>query len=354
LAIIIGLALQSSLADVFSGVVLNIERPYHIGDWIIIDDNLQGQIVETNWRATHILTGNHDIAIIPNSVIAKAKLVNCSKPTRLHGASLRIKLEPLTTPAATCALLKEALLSSTHVLRTPEPGVTIKDISAESMDFELGYTVGDIGKVDEVQNELFERVYRTVSAAGLKFAPRLNSITRSVDAVSGQLGPTERLLAGISLFSTLTRDEISSVASQMQLKEYKPGTLVARHGTILHALYIVGFGVLRGTVEDDGDKVEIARLAPGDYFGELGLLTGASINGELTSLTKAGIYEISKEALTPLLRARPHLVEELSESLAHRQLTRQAVLDERRHEEQHQEGRAERIAASIKRLFSLR
>jgi small-conductance mechanosensitive channel/CRP-like cAMP-binding protein len=354
LAIIIGLALQSSLADVFSGVVLNIERPYHIGDWIIIDDNLQGQIVETNWRATHILTGNHDVAIIPNSVIAKAKLVNCSKPTRLHGASLRIKLEPLTTPAATCALLKEALLSSTHVLRTPEPGVTIKDISAESMDFELGYTVGDIGKVDEVQNELFERVYRTVSAAGLKFAPRLNSITRSVDAVSGQLGPTERLLAGISLFSTLTRDEISSVASQMQLKEYKPGTLVARHGTILHALYIVGFGVLRGTVEDDGDKVEIARLAPGDYFGELGLLTGASINGELTTLTKVGIYEISKEALTPLLRARPHLVEELSESLAHRQLARQAVLDERRHEEQHQEGRAERIAASIKRLFSLR
>jgi hypothetical protein len=53
-----------------SGIVLHIESPYRVGDWIIVDDNFQGQIVETDWRATHILTGNQDIAIIPNSVIA--------------------------------------------------------------------------------------------------------------------------------------------------------------------------------------------------------------------------------------------------------------------------------------------
>jgi small-conductance mechanosensitive channel len=82
LAIIIGLALQSSLADVFSGIVLNIERPYHVGDWIVLDGTVQGQVIETNWRATHILTGNQDVAIIPNSVIAKSKLVNCSSPPR--------------------------------------------------------------------------------------------------------------------------------------------------------------------------------------------------------------------------------------------------------------------------------
>jgi small-conductance mechanosensitive channel len=46
-------------------------------------DNFQGQIVETNWRATHILTGNQDIVIIPNSVIAELKLVNCSTPRAL-------------------------------------------------------------------------------------------------------------------------------------------------------------------------------------------------------------------------------------------------------------------------------
>src|SRR3979490_2261490 len=87
LAIVIGLALQSSLGDVFSGIVLNIERPYRVGDWIILDDTVQGKVIETNWRATHLLTGRQDVAIVPNSVIAKSKLVNCSSPTRIHGAS---------------------------------------------------------------------------------------------------------------------------------------------------------------------------------------------------------------------------------------------------------------------------
>jgi small-conductance mechanosensitive channel len=169
LAIIIGLALQSSLGDVFSGIVLNIERPYRVGDWIILDDTLQGRVIETNWRATHILTGNQDVAIIPNSIIAKSRLVNCSTPTKTHGTSIRVKLEPSLTPAAGCNLLNEMLLGSTQILWTPEPTVTIKDVSAEMIDFEIFYAVADIGAVDRAQNELFERIYRAVSAAGAKF-----------------------------------------------------------------------------------------------------------------------------------------------------------------------------------------
>src|ERR1700704_170537 len=175
LAIIIGLALQSSLGDVFSGIVLNIERPYGVGDWIILDDTLQGKVIETNWRATHILTGNQDVAIIPNSVIAKSKLVNCSTPTKIHGASIRVRLEPSLTPAAGCNLLKEVLLGTTHILRTPEPSVTIKDLSAEMIDFELSFSVADVGSVDQAQNELFDRVYRAAAAAGARFSPRLAS-----------------------------------------------------------------------------------------------------------------------------------------------------------------------------------
>src|SRR6202030_325508 len=173
LAIILGLALQSTLGDVFSGIVLGIERPYHIGDWIILDDNVQGKVIETNWRATHILTGNRDVAIVPNSVIAKSKVVNCSTPTKIHGASIRVRLEPSLTPAAGCNLLKEVLLGSTHILRTPEPTVTIKDLSAEMIDFELSFSVADVGAVDRAPNELFHRVYRAAAAVAARFWQRL-------------------------------------------------------------------------------------------------------------------------------------------------------------------------------------
>jgi small-conductance mechanosensitive channel/CRP-like cAMP-binding protein len=353
LAIIIGLALQSSLGDVFSGIVLNIERPYRVGDWIILDDTVQGKVIETNWRATHILTGNQDVAIIPNSVIAKTKLVNCSTPTKIHGASIRVKLEPSLTPATGCNLLKEVLLGSTHILRTPEPSVTIKDLSAEMIDFELSFSVADVSAVDQAQNELFDRVYRAAAAAGAKFSPRLaGSARKTAPEDKGESGVPERLLEGISLFSTLTAEEKAVLASQMQRKDYKPGEVIVKKGTILQALCIVSYGVLVGSAEENGRKFEVARLAPGDYFGELGLLTGEPLNGEITALTRVVIYEISKDALSPLLKARPNMTEELSESLASRRLANRTLLDYGQ-KEQHEDGLADRVAANIRRLFSL-
>jgi CRP-like cAMP-binding protein len=106
-------------------------------------------------------------------------------------------------------------------------------------------------------------------------------------------------------------------------------------------------------VEQDGRKIEVARLAPGDYFGEVGLLTGEPLKGDLAALTLVVIYEISKDALAPLLKARPAMAEELSESLASRQLAHRTVLDHRDHEEPHGDGLAERVLGSIRRLFSL-
>src|ERR1700733_10032807 len=354
LAIIIGLALQSSLGDVFSGIVLNIEPPYRVGDWIILDDTLQGKVIETNWRATHILTGNQDVAIIPNSIIAKSRLLNCSAPTKTHGTSIRVRLEPSLTPAARCNLLKEVLLGSTQILRTPEPTVTIKDLSAEMIDFELSYSVADISAVDRAQNELFNRVFRAAAAAGAKFSPHLSGVPgKTPPEEKGESGIPERLLAGISLFSTLTAEEKAALASKMQRKDYKAGEVIVRTGTILQALCIVSYGVLVGSAEENGRKIEVIRLAPGDYFGEVGLLTGEPVNGELTALTRVVIYEISKDALSPLLKARPNLAEELSENLASRQLARRTVLDYNGHKEQHEDGLADRVAANIRRLFSL-
>ncbi|MGO8176435.1 mechanosensitive ion channel domain-containing protein, partial [Rhizobium ruizarguesonis] len=51
-AIILGLAIQNTLADVFSGIALKLGRPYIICDWILLSDGTEGRVVESNWRAT--------------------------------------------------------------------------------------------------------------------------------------------------------------------------------------------------------------------------------------------------------------------------------------------------------------
>ena len=54
-AIILGLALQNTLSDVFSGIALGLGRPYVLGDWIVLSDGTEGRVVETNWRSTPCL-----------------------------------------------------------------------------------------------------------------------------------------------------------------------------------------------------------------------------------------------------------------------------------------------------------
>ena len=137
IAIVLGLALQNTLGDVFSGVVLNFARPYHPGDWVILDGGMQGRVVETNWRATHILTPDNDLAIIPNSIIAKTKLINASQPLQAHGLTIVVRLEPTVAPSGGCVALQAALLSCNRILRTPAPTVTVRAVDAVATEYEI-------------------------------------------------------------------------------------------------------------------------------------------------------------------------------------------------------------------------
>ena len=97
MAIVIGLALQSTLADVFSGIVLNTTRPYQIGDSISIDGT-EGKVLDIDWRATRLLTGSGSLAVIPNSVAAKARLLNHSRPADVNGVSICVVVPAKVRP----------------------------------------------------------------------------------------------------------------------------------------------------------------------------------------------------------------------------------------------------------------
>jgi small-conductance mechanosensitive channel len=67
------------------------------GDWISIDGGTDGQVIELNWRTTHVLTARRDLAIVPNSTIAKSKIVNLvhhSPPAPLRDQQRRLTPQP--------------------------------------------------------------------------------------------------------------------------------------------------------------------------------------------------------------------------------------------------------------------
>ena len=169
-AIILGLALQSTLGDVFSGIVLSFSRPYRPGDWVSVEGGTDGRVIELNWRATYLLTARRDLAIVPNSTIAKSKIVNVSSPSGLHGASVTVQVDAGTPPSRCSEILEHAIRNSILIVATPAPTVTIKTINATYTEFEIAFFVEELASTVKAQNELFDFIYRHLSAAGIELA----------------------------------------------------------------------------------------------------------------------------------------------------------------------------------------
>ncbi len=353
-AIILGLALQSTLADVFSGIAINLGRSYSIGDWIVIDGGPEGRIIEANWQAIHLLTPSNDLAVIPNSVLAKAKLVNISSPNEAHGAKTMVLLQPTMPPSQVVELALEALASCNLILHAPIPTVTIKSFSASEVELELSYRIRDRSIASAAQNEVLDRVFRHATAAGLRFAPTpggadIAASLRNGDDIAAPLSP-RALVGRLPLFSSLSEQQKMALAEKMSSRTYAAGELVIEQGTISQTLTILRSGVLALYSVADGREHELMRLAPGEYFGEGGFLLGEPQLGAMRALTRVIVYDIKAEDLAPLLKERPTLAEELGRVLASRRAI--AAADETKMAS-HDNPSAKRLSDRIRQLFKI-
>ena len=320
IAIILGLALQSTLGDVFSGIVLSFSHPYRPGDWISIEGGTEGRVIETNWRATHILTAKRDLAIVPNSTIAKSRIVNASSPSGIHGATISVQVGSGAIPSAAAEPLRHAVLNCRLILEVPAPSVTLKSINAGYNEFDVTFFVEDLGSTTAAQNELYDLIYRHLGAAGIDLAPPPAKSGRGADPRRPPPGsPAELLLGQVAAFATLTPAERAAAAERLKPRSYDQGDILYEPGTVLQSLSIIASGVVSCTHEDDEFEAELARLGPAEFFGELGLLTDAAARVCVTALTTVTVYELAKDGLAGVLAAHPEVAEALHRSLASRQ-----------------------------------
>lgn len=102
-SIVLGLALQNSVGQVISGLLLLFEQPFELGDWIDTP-SARGRVVEVNWRATHIDTGS-GLQVMPNSVLAGASFTNLSRPAGAFATSVTTTFATDDPPDEVCAML---------------------------------------------------------------------------------------------------------------------------------------------------------------------------------------------------------------------------------------------------------
>ena len=168
LAIVLGLALQSTLGDLLSGLAINIERPFGAGDWITLADHTCGQVMQVNWRATRLRTWKHDIVIVPNSFITKAIVTNHCRPKGPHRCTIRLNVDFAVSPSRVIEALKVAARSSPSVARATVPLAYARGISEAVIEYELAFAIDSFPQSFAATSDMLERIAASFATLGIR------------------------------------------------------------------------------------------------------------------------------------------------------------------------------------------
>ncbi|UZF95691.1 mechanosensitive ion channel family protein [Bosea sp. NBC_00550] len=169
-ALILGLALQNTLGDVFSGIALTLGKAYAIGDWVQLSDGTAGRVMETNWRSTNLLTGLNNIVVLPNSMLAKQSLTSLSRPDESHLITLGVRFAAGQRPRIVEDAMRTVLETSTRIVKDPPPAVALKAIDAAAIEVELQFRVASLATGTYAKNEIIDLIHDQCGASGLSLA----------------------------------------------------------------------------------------------------------------------------------------------------------------------------------------
>jgi small-conductance mechanosensitive channel len=336
-AIILGIALQTVIQDLFSGLSINLDGSYALGDWLTIytdqmPEPIYGRVVGITWRSTFLSLDDGRRLMVPNHVATANPIMNHSRPQdakRLFvevGVDFRIPAERVMD-----MLLGEAFKAVRRpgLARTPEPSVLINRITTDSVIYEVRfYAFPDQIEPGAAKSAVYKSLHDVIVQNKIPSPVTQVELTKEPD-VEKVLGEEEiqDALHNANLFANVLDERQSrELAKLCKVREFSRASNLMQQGESAASMFILLEGAARVSVlGQNNDAREVAVLATGDVVGEMSLMTGAPRNATVTALTRLRALEITKEPVEILLRRSPELLERFSQVLARREQERAAV-----------------------------
>ena len=173
-SVAVALALQETLSNFFSGLYLLADRPVSPNDYIKLDSGQEGYVLRVGWRSSVLRTLGNNYVIIPNSILAKATIINYTTPDPRISYSLAVSVAYGTDPAQVEKALLEAAQEALRdglegLLPNPAPSVSfIPGFGQSSLDFSLGVQIRQFTDQFPVQSDLRKRIVRKFREAGIE------------------------------------------------------------------------------------------------------------------------------------------------------------------------------------------
>jgi small-conductance mechanosensitive channel/CRP-like cAMP-binding protein len=331
IGVVLGFALQETLANVFSGLTLQVGKAFTPGDWIRTN-NLVGRVQGISWRSTAVITRANERLEIPNSLIAKDVVVNYSHDT-IVADEIAIGLSYDAPPNYVREVIAETLRGVPGVLQTPSPAIYTWEYSDYSIRYRIRYWMTDYEEAD--------RVHDTVSTA-LWYALRRKSIEIPYPIRTLRNGREPGISRGVEEFELeiiaqlrqvdflrdLRDEELRLLLPGVTLLNFGVGETIVREGDAGQSLYIIRSGEVEVAARANGThEVHIRNLVHPAFFGEMALMTGEPRNATVRARTDAELLELSREGFTELFKSHPASATKMGEIIAFRMSERREFLE---------------------------
>ncbi|MBN2056970.1 mechanosensitive ion channel family protein [bacterium] len=308
---ILGFALQGVLGNLMAGVSINLNRTVEKGDWIILGD-IEGRVVDTNWRETRLITIDGDRIAIPNSTLASQSIQNYSKPERLHRHRVDVGASYHDKPADVIAAMEEAARETPNVETKPGPWATVSFFNDFSVNYTLRFWTKRYWDRIRIDGHVQRLIWYKFQRAGIEIPFPMSDVLLNdwMAVVQGQKRkePTEEKLDQLVLDLKRSRflkppddpdgcyftdEQLRRLAWHVKREVYTAGETLCRQGDQGENCYLVVRGGIRGSVqftESSNRQAFEFQLGPGDVFGEMSLFTGAP-------RTASGFFDMDCEVL---------------------------------------------------------
>lgn len=314
LSLVLGFALQDTLGNLFSGLSLQLDRPYQVGDFVRVGQH-EGRVVQTSWRSTRIETMRKEQITLPNALTAKEPIINYSKGGQPVAIDLTIGTAYAAPPTKVKAEILEAIAESPLILKDPAPWVRTWDFEDSSVKYVVRVWMKDWADVPHVHDEVFARLWYRFGRAGIEipFPQRVVTMRAEVPRLQGL---REELLGELDLLKPFSSDERRAIADAATERSFGLGEAICVEGREGETFYVVVSG--RVSVRVGQPAREVATLTRGQCFGEMSLLTGEPRVATVVAVDDTAVLEFSRDQFQKFFTQKPELAEQLADFLAHR------------------------------------
>ncbi len=355
IGVVLGFALQETLGNVFSGLTLQLGKPFAPGDWVRTS-HFVGRVQGISWRSTAVITRANERLEIPNSLIAKDVVVNYSNGIVADEISIGLSYD--APPNYVREVIAETLRGVPGVLQSPSPDIYTWDYGDYSVRYRVKYWMADYAES--------ERVHDTVTTA-LWYALRRKSIEIPYPVRTLRNGRKPVISAGAQAFERELMDELRQVDflrdlhdEELQLLlpgvtllKFGTGEIIVREGDEGDSLYMIRSGEVEVVASANGMReVHIRDLRRPAFFGEMALMTGEPRNATVRARTDAELLELSRDGFTQLFKSHPETAARMGETIALRMTERRESLAAASHRD-NARTHASWLLAKISAVFNL-